>query len=237
MRGLSRYYLSRALVSAVLASLVALAGAPWWGAVLAGIVLFAFFIWAVRSGRYVVRPDHGAAPLRTDEYTRAIRDRATRHAFAALMLKQKGCIDICLGDTNPLRRHTADKLGVCTVYDPLGDALPEENSFDLVIDAVGSGRTRAAACTFVSSGGVISHVGLQDNEPGLDTRRMTLEEITFLGNYTYSAVDLRAAIDALYRGALGPLDWVETRPLSDGAAAFRDIHEGNAAAPKIVLQP
>jgi alcohol dehydrogenase len=158
-------------------------------------------------------------------------------AFAALMLKQKGCIDICLGDTNPLRRHTADKLGVCTVYDPLGDALPEENSFDLVIDAVGSGRTRAAACTFVSSGGVISHVGLQDNEPGLDTRRMTLEEITFLGNYTYSAVDLRAAIDALYRGALGPLDWVETRPLSDGAAAFRDIHEGNAAAPKIVLQP
>ena len=158
-------------------------------------------------------------------------------AFAALMLKQKGCIDICLGDTNPLRRHTADKLGVCTVYDPLGDVLPEENSFDLVIDAVGSGRTRAAACSFVSSGGVISHVGLQDNEPGLDTRRMTLEEITFLGNYTYSAVDLRAAIDALYRGALGPLDWVETRPLSDGAAAFRDIHEGNAAAPKIVLQP
>src|SRR5210317_1172252 len=120
-------------------------------------------------------------------------------AFAALMLKDKGCIEICLGDTNPLRRHTADKLGVCTVYDPLGDALPEENSFDLVIDAVGSGRTRSAACTFVSSGGVISHVGLQDNEPGLDTRRMTLEEITFLGNYTYSAVDLRAAIHALYR--------------------------------------
>jgi L-iditol 2-dehydrogenase len=119
----------------------------------------------------------------------------------------------------------------------LGDDLPEANSFELVIDAVGSGRTRAASCSFVCSGGVISHVGLQDNEPGLDTRRMTLEEITFLGNYTYSAVDLRAAIHALYRGALGPLDWVETRPLSDGAAAFRDIHEGKAAAPKIVLRP
>jgi threonine dehydrogenase-like Zn-dependent dehydrogenase len=158
-------------------------------------------------------------------------------AFAALMLKDKGCIEICLGDTNPLRRHTAEKLGCCTVYDPLGDDLPEANSFELVIDAVGSGRTRAASCSFVCSGGVISHVGLQDNEPGLDTRRMTLEEITFLGNYTYSAVDLRAAIHALYRGALGPLDWVETRPLSDGAAAFRDIHEGNAAAPKIVLRP
>jgi threonine dehydrogenase-like Zn-dependent dehydrogenase len=158
-------------------------------------------------------------------------------AFAALMLQHKGCREIFLGDTNPLRRQTAQRLGCCTVYDPVGGDLPARNSFELVIDAVGSGRTRAASCSFVSAGGVISHVGLQDNEPGLDTRRMTLEEITFLGNYTYSAVDLRAAIDALYRGALGPLDWVETRPLSDGAAAFRDIHEGKAAAPKIVLQP
>jgi threonine dehydrogenase-like Zn-dependent dehydrogenase len=158
-------------------------------------------------------------------------------AFAALMLKGKGCIDVYLGDTNPLRRRTAEKLGCCRVYDPLGDDLPDENSFDLVIDAVGSGRTRSASCRFVKSGGVISHVGLQDNEPGLDTRRITLEEITFLGNYTYSAVDLRAAIQALYSGALGSLDWVETRPLSDGAAAFRDIHQGKAAAPKIVLRP
>lgn len=158
-------------------------------------------------------------------------------AFAALMLSGKGCLDVSLGDTNPLRRQTAEKLGCCEVYDPLGTDLPDENSFDLVIDAVGSGRTRAASCRFVSAGGVISHVGLQDNEPGLDTRRMTLEEITFLGNYTYSAVDLRAAIRALHRGALGPLDWVETRLLSEGAAAFRDIHEGKAAAPKIVLRP
>lgn len=158
-------------------------------------------------------------------------------AFAALLLKGKGCIDVYLGDTNLLRRETAEKLGCCTVYDPLGDDLPQENSFDLVVDAVGSGRTRAASCSFVTSGGVISHVGLQDNEPGLDTRRLTLEEITFLGNYTYSPVDLRAAIQGLYSGALGPLDWVETRQLSEGAAAFRDIHQGRAAAPKIVLRP
>ncbi len=158
-------------------------------------------------------------------------------AFAALMLTGKGCIDVLLGDTNPLRRRTAEKLGCCKVYDPLSEDLPKENSFDLVIDAVGSGRTRSAACRFVKSGGVISHVGLQDNEPGLDTRRVTLEEIVFLGNYTYNAVDLRAAIRALSSGALGRLEWVETRSLSDGAAAFREIHEGKAAAPKIVLRP
>jgi L-gulonate 5-dehydrogenase len=66
---------------------------------------------------------------------------------------------------------------------------------------------------------------------------MTLDEITFLGNYTHNAVDLRAAIQALYTGVLGSLDWVETRSLSEGAAAFREIHEGKAAAPKIVLRP
>ena len=157
--------------------------------------------------------------------------------FAALLLKHKGCTDIHLGDTNPLRRETVQRLGACQVYDPLSDEQPEADSFELVIDAVGSGRTRAAASKFVKAGGVISHVGLQDNEPGLDVRKLTLAEITFIGNYTYSAVDLRAATQALHSGALGSLDWVETRSLADGAAAFRAIHEGKTAAPKIVLVP
>ena len=157
--------------------------------------------------------------------------------FAALMLKHKGCRDIYLGDTNLLRRETAEKLNCARVYNPVSGDQPEAASFDLVIDAVGSGRTRASSSELVAAGGIISHVGLQDNEAGLDTRRITLEEITFLGNYTYSVIDLRAAIDLLYSGALGSLDWVETRSLSDGATAFHDIHSGKAAAPKIVLIP
>ncbi|HUV21599.1 MAG TPA: alcohol dehydrogenase catalytic domain-containing protein [Gammaproteobacteria bacterium] len=157
--------------------------------------------------------------------------------FAALMLKHKGCGSIFLGDTNALRRATAEAANCGTVYDPLGDELPPQASFDLVIDAVGSGRSRAAASALVAAGGVISHVGLLDNEPGLDTRRLTLDEIAFLGNYTYSVIDLRAAIGLLYCRALGDLAWVESRSLANGAQAFRDIHEGNAAAAKIVLTP
>lgn len=157
--------------------------------------------------------------------------------FAALILKHKGCSEIHLGDTNSLRRETAEKLGCCTVYDPLGEDKPEADSFDVVIDAVGSGRTRAASTKLVKAGGIISHIGLQDNEAGLDTRRLTLEEITFLGNYTYSVVDLRAAIDLLYSGALGRLDWVEIQLLSNGAEAFNAIHTGKTASPKIVLTP
>jgi threonine dehydrogenase-like Zn-dependent dehydrogenase len=157
--------------------------------------------------------------------------------LAALLLHHKGARDIYLGDTNPLRRQTAERLGCCNVYDPLGDKPPPTGAFELVIDAVGSGRTRAASCELVRAGGVISHVGLQDNEPGLDTRTLTLSEITFIGNYTYTPVDLQASIQALHSGALGPLDWVEQRPLADGAAAFRDIHEHRSGAPKVVLLP
>lgn len=157
--------------------------------------------------------------------------------LAALILRNKGCKDIYLADTNPLRRQVVEQQGCCHVYDPLGDQLPVDNSFDLVIDAVGSGKTREASSRLVRAGGVISHVGLQDSEPGLDTRRITLEEVTFLGNYTYSVVDLRAAIDLLYRGALGDLSWVESRALQEGAAAFDEMHNGKLAAPKVVLCP
>jgi len=86
MKELLPYYLGRAAISAVFAVLVDLAGAPWWGAVIAGIAMFGLFAWAVRSGRYVVRPEHGVTALRSDEYTRAIRDRATRYGFVAVTL-------------------------------------------------------------------------------------------------------------------------------------------------------
>lgn len=157
--------------------------------------------------------------------------------LAALVLAQKGTATVMLAETNAGRRTTVAATGCCEVYDPLSDSTPDDDSFDVVIDAVGSGATRAASSRLCRTGGVISHIGLQDNEPGLDTRRLTLQEITFIGNYTYNEIDLSASLAALARGALGPLDWVETQPLSAGAEAFNSIHTGSAKSPKIVLLP
>jgi len=142
-----------------------------------------------------------------------------------------------LAETNAGRRTTLTDTGCATVFDPLSQDIPEPASFELVIDAVGSGATRAASCHYARQGGVISHIGLQDNESGLDVRRLTLQEITFIGNYTYTPLDLRAALTALSDGSLGDLDWVESRPLSEGGNAFSAIHHGTATAPKIVLIP
>jgi 2-desacetyl-2-hydroxyethyl bacteriochlorophyllide A dehydrogenase len=156
--------------------------------------------------------------------------------LAALVLQSKGCAEVYLGDTNALRRQTAEQHNFGHVYDPLS-AEPAAGSFDLVIDAVGSGRTREAACRLIRPGGVICHAGLQDDGAGLDTRRLTLQEVTFIGNYCYTVVDLLGSIDAINNGRLGNLEWIEQRPLSDGASAFADVHNGSSSAPKIVLLP
>lgn len=158
-------------------------------------------------------------------------------ALAALLLVQKGARHISIAETSAARRKSLTSLCDAQVYDPLSKNTPGDNTFELVIDAVGSGATRKAASSLVRTGGVISHIGLQDNEAGLDTRRLTLQEITFIGNYTYNLSDLQASLDLLADRAIGDLSWVETRPLSDGAEAFQDIHDARTAAPKIVLLP
>jgi len=156
---------------------------------------------------------------------------------AALALRSRGVGEVAIADTNPLRRKMAESAGDLSVYDPLDGAAPEANGYQLVIDAVGGRETRKAASTAVEPGGVIAHIGLMETGGGLDVRKLTLQEITLVGIYTYAMVDFRAAVKALSSGVLGPLDWVETRPLSDGARAFADLQAGKTAAAKIVFRP
>ena len=155
----------------------------------------------------------------------------------ALILSSHGCRNIRLGETNSLRRQTVAGTGVCEVYDPIQDAVPEANNWDIVIDAVGGAATRQAASDAVKPGGVIVHIGLMDSQAGLDIRKITLQEVSFIGCYTYTMVEFRMTVKAIYSGALGRLDWVEERPLNDGARAFSDLLEGNTSAAKIVLVP
>ncbi len=150
---------------------------------------------------------------------------------AALALQAMGVTDTEIVETNDLRRaFLRERCGQTTATRPTRHA-------PLVVDAVGFAATRALASEYAAPGGVVVHVGLGEDTGGLDVRRMTLQEITFIGTYTYNAQDFRDTASALFDGRLGPLDWFETRPLDAGAQAFRDIREGTTAAPKIVLNP
>lgn len=153
---------------------------------------------------------------------------------AALSLLAQGVGNVTLVEPNALRREALSLGAQITVMSPddLGDA-----AFDLVVDGVGYDGTRAMASARARPGGIVLHIGLGGGTAGLDIRRMTLQEIGFIGTYTYTAQDFRDTAQAIFEGRLGTLDWTETRALSDGARAFADIRAGRVAAPKIILKP
>ena len=155
--------------------------------------------------------------------------------LTALILKDKGVEQVVLAETNPLRRKLVEQYCDFTLLDPINEKV-EEQAFDCVFDAVGGGVTRDQAILACRSGGVIVHIGLMDNKGSMVVRAMTLREITFIGTYTYTPVDLRATLKKLHSGALGDLGWVEQRPLEAGATAFSELLKGQCPAPKIVLQ-
>ncbi len=149
----------------------------------------------------------------------------------ALALQAMGVTDITIIEPNPTRRKfLTETCGQNTVE-------AADGFYPLIFDGVGFAATRASASALASPGGVIVHVGLGEDTGGLDIRRMTLQEITFIGTYTYTAEDFRQTAKAMFEGRLGPLDWFQTRTLADGAAAFADLRNGTVAEPKIVLDP
>ena len=156
--------------------------------------------------------------------------------LSALLLSHYGCRDLMVAEVNPLRRAQLETHAKVRTYNPK-ESGPIEDHYDFVIDAVGSKATRNAAFSAVRAGGVIMHIGLQDWASEIDMRRLTLAEITLLGTYTYTTADLRATVQAIYRGDFGDLAWLEARPLAQGAQAFADLDQGKAASAKVVLCP
>lgn len=152
---------------------------------------------------------------------------------ASLSAAAQGVTDITVVEPNDMRRaFLIEQCGQNAVAE-----VAELDAYDLVIDGVGYAATREAACAAVIPGGVIMHIGLGEGTGGVDVRRATLQEITFIGTYAYTKQDFRDTAAAIFDGRLGALDWTEERPLSEGNRAFEDIRAGKVAAPKIVLVP
>lgn len=75
-RTLIPYYVSRAALSALFGWFFSLTMSLWVG-VVAGIVVFAGFLWYAHSGRYLIDESTPLFPLRRDDRGKAIRDRST----------------------------------------------------------------------------------------------------------------------------------------------------------------
>ncbi|MEM7240830.1 MAG: alcohol dehydrogenase catalytic domain-containing protein [Pseudomonadota bacterium] len=152
-------------------------------------------------------------------------------AGSALCLKAMGVEEITVVEPNDARRaYLEDAIGLNAI-------AKADKKYGIVVDAVGYAATRATASAHVKPGGVIIHIGLGEDEGGLDIRYMTLQEVTFVGSYCYTPADFKETCDAIFDGSLGPLDWIEERPLVEGWQSFKDIRAGAVQAPKIILRP
>ena len=150
---------------------------------------------------------------------------------SALSARAMGCENITIIEPNEKRRNYLKKK---VDFEITSDSSRE---FGVVIDAVGYSKTREIASARVRAGGVILHIGLGEDTGGLDVRRITLQEISVIGTYCYTADDFKSTTKAMFEGQLGSLDWIEERPLEEGFQSFKDIRAGNVDAPKIILTP
>lgn len=154
---------------------------------------------------------------------------------ASLALKAKGAKDITIVDSNPLRYEMLLKNFSNETI--IKEKRNIDKEFNFIVDAVGYSKTREQACASCAPGGVIAHIGLGDGSGGLDIRRMTLQEITFIGTYTYTPEDFKETAQAIFNSQMGDFSWMEKRPLERGHDAFMDIMQGSVAASKLILQP
>lgn len=115
-------------------------------------------------------------------------------------------------------------------------ALPQGAA--CVIDAVGSTVTRALALQLVRPGGRVVYIGLHDESSPLAANYLVRQEITIQGSFSYTPSDFAWAMDLLTSGIVAPdADWIQVRPLADGAAAFAGLIDGTISTPKIILRP
>ena len=154
----------------------------------------------------------------------------------ALVLKIKNAEKITIVDTNTKRLDVCKKASSYRVLHP-DDNSVLDNNYEIIFDAVGLEATRKKSIQCVQQGGVIIHIGLGQPAGKFNFRKATLQEITFIGTYCYTNEDFKRSLNMLNAKELGDLKWLDFRPLKDGAAAFREIHDGATASPKIILLP
>ncbi len=154
----------------------------------------------------------------------------------AQVLESRGARNVLIAETSPLRRTRLDAKGRFGSYDPTGSGAPAAASMDLVLDAYGGVASRTEASRLVAPGGAIVHIGLGSAEGGIDVRKLTLQEVKFIGSYCYTPVEFRETLAGLAGGIFGAIDWTEARPLAEGGAAFAELAAGKVAAAKILLK-
>ncbi|GCE23331.1 galactitol-1-phosphate 5-dehydrogenase [Dictyobacter kobayashii] len=163
--------------------------------------------------------------------------------FCLAAAKAQGIQQVVISDMSPSRLEIARRWGAqATINVGEQDVVATiqqlfPGGVDTVIDAVGLNITRSQAVQAVVPGGQVVFIGLHHESSPLEANYLVRQEITISGSFSYTPVDFDRAFDYLRQGLLqAEEEWLEERPLSEGANAFAELVAGSVAATKIILK-
>lgn len=144
-------------------------------------------------------------------------------------------------EPNASRRRAAAAAGAAVALagpeevDAQAGDLPEQG-WDVVLDVVGTDRTRRDGLRWTRRGGVLVLVGLHEDETALPWRDVIRREVVVLGSNASDAGDFAQAVEWLVSGRAGlgtPQDHV---PLEAGPETLARLAGGGAGPVKTFLR-
>jgi len=156
----------------------------------------------IARGWHAVRLCHVALDCPLDHQRCVVLGGSAVGIGAALALNAIGARDITVVESHTQRRASLKSVPQFRTVGADHPDLILMGGANIVIDCIGDTQSRALSCNLARPGGVIAHLGLQAAGPGLDVRRLTLQEIKFIGCYAYTIGDFKATAQAIFQGRL-----------------------------------
>lgn len=162
---------------------------------------------------------------------------------AALAAERLGSRAVVVSEPEPTRRALCEKLGMPTLQpgaEPADVAAAARAALgevpDVVLDAVGTSATLAAACAASSPGARIVLVGMNSPQVQLPAYAISTEERTLLGSFCYSASDFSTTAEWAVDQAERLAALVEARVgLADAPRTFTELATGGLRASKVMV--
>jgi 2-desacetyl-2-hydroxyethyl bacteriochlorophyllide A dehydrogenase len=164
--------------------------------------------------------------------------------FAVQAAKVKGAGKVIALDVREERLAFARKLGADITINPSqGDVKAEmqrlvgRTDVDAVLEAVGTPAAVQLGFDIVKRGGHLTLIGNVTPQVTVNLQDLIMRELNIRGSFAIAG-EYRAVLDLMAQGRIQAKPLIsQTRPLSEGQAAFDILHKGDPKLFKIVLHP
>lgn len=144
-----------------------------------------------------------------------------------LMARHARLDEVTVVDRATSRLNLAAGLGASTCASEL------DGEYDVVVDAVGTTETRAAAVDHVRPGGTSVWLGLAESDAGFDGNGLVRGEKSVIGSFAYSPEDFALAVSLASSLDLG---WATAITMEDSQRVFMQLAEGAHDPVKAVIR-